>query len=100
MFLSVLVTAMICRRHGWRDSLDMCTFIDLWLPLQMLASYTPFGCPACSHSYVNLIITVRFYFLFTERKVKFNRKKVSVWSFVLTSFDVICLIGSAFLNKC
>jgi len=88
---------MICRRHGWRDSLDVCTFIDLCLPLQMLASYTPFGYPARSHCYVKLLVTVRFYFLFPERKVKFNRKKKCL-SMELCSEVIQCpfLIGSAF----
>jgi hypothetical protein len=95
MFLRVLVTAVIFRRHGWRDSLEMYRFIDLCLPLQMLASYTAFGYSPRSHSCINLLVTFRFYFLFTERKVKFNRKNVSVWSFVLKSFSVLDLIGSA-----
>jgi hypothetical protein len=99
MFLRVLVTAVIFRRHGWRDSLEEYRFIDLCLPLQMLASYTAFGYSPRSHSCINLLVTFRFYFLFTERKVKFNRKNVSVWSFVLKSFNVLDLIGSAFLNK-
>ena len=75
MFLSVLVTAMIIRRHGWRDGLEIYRFIDLCLPLQMLASYTAVGHSSRSHSYIKLLFPCLFYFLFTERNVVFNRKK-------------------------
>jgi hypothetical protein len=74
MFLRIVVIAVIFRRHGWRDDLQIYRFIDLCLLWQMLAGYSSFGYSARSHSYIKLFVTFLFYFIFTERKVKCNRK--------------------------
>jgi hypothetical protein len=107
MFLSVWVSAVIFRRQRWRDSLEIYRFIDLYLPLQMSASYIAFAYSARSHSYIKLLVNFRFSLLLIERK-KLNliAKRVRYWalfwshSMSLTWSDPLLLKKFNIISSC